>query len=260
MTESDTFVTQTYDHNEYVDFSDFVEEEQKKPDSLYTREGKTITFDDKTMNYYKTLRFRKMDPILLAEYEDDNCLFKFYHEWNPYTGERLGKDPYGPICFHPDSLIRYYYLNRLNDLWSIIETEQLEDAYEGHYDVAVGAGEDVYIQSRGFNPDKYLFRLPIIDCYWTQGTKNESIVTMGPKLSDDEVKQIDILAKKCGSNYLVQYKAQRPSLVEIKRLYDMAVSKTPAILVLPAMTPQAMTLAYAKANRTAVDKLKVMKG
>ena len=249
---------------DYVDYVDFDEEDKNENmkdneiDSLYVRDGKKIVFDHKTMHYYKTMRFRKMDPIYMLDLEPDTC-FKFYNEWNPYTGERLGIDPYGPLCFHPDSLIKYFYENRLNNLWCG-ETEHHGQYYEGYYDVAVGAGSNIYIQSRGSNPDKYLFRLPIIDCYWMSDIRNESIVTMGPVLTDDEVKQIDELADKHGSYYVQQYNKPRPSLFKIKQLYDTAISKKPLIEVSDTLTDEQKRELYDKINRQAVDKLKAMKG
>ena len=245
----------------YIDFSEFddQDENEKEIDSLYVREGNKIMFDDKTMLYYKTMRFRKMDPIFLADIDDDKC-FKFYYEWNPYTGERLDIDPYGALCFHPDSLIKYFYENRLNDLW-VSETEQNGIQYEGYYAEAVGAGFDIYIQSRGYNPDRYLFRLPIIDCYWIPGMENDAVVTMGPVLTNEEVKQIDEIAKKHGTYYLTQYGVQRPSLFTMKQLYDTAVNNKPIIHIDPNMVPsQQLSELYSMANRAAVDKLKIMKG
>lgn len=242
----------------HLDFSEFDEGKHDEIDSLYERDGKKIMFDEKTMLYYKTMRFRKMDPIILADVDDDKC-FKFYHQWNPYTGERLGIDPYGPLCFHPDSLVKYFYENRLNNLW-VNEFNQNGIQYEGYYEDAVGAGFDIYIQSRGFNPEKYLFRLPIIDCYWIPGMENEAVITMGPVLTDDEIKEIDKLAKKHGSYYLTQYRAPRPSLFAIKQLYDTAVSKKPPIIITSEMPPQQLNELYAKGNRNAVDKLRTIRG
>ena len=249
----------------HVDYVDFSEEEEPAPiigeniRSLYERNGKKTMFDDKTMDYYKTLRERKMDPILLEEV-DDKIAFKFHEQWNPYTGALLDKDPYGPLYFHPDSLIRYYYVNRLNDLW-ISEIDQADGMYQGNYDVAVGAGNDIYIESRGYNPERYLFRLPIIDCYCTPETENTPLITMGPVLSDSDVKKIDELASKCGSNYSVKYGgAIRPSLVSIKQLYDMAVSKKPKIFIQHGSTQSDINSLYETANRLAVDKLKRLKG
>lgn len=242
----------------YVDFSEFDQEEVKEIDSLYERNNKKIMFDDKTMQYYLTMRFRKMDPIYLIDMDDEKC-FKFYNQWNPYTGERLEIDPYGPLCFHPDSLIRYFYSNRLNGLW-VCESQQDDINYEGYYDIAVGAGFDMYIQSRGYNPEKYLFRLPIIDCYWIPEMKNEATVTMGPILTDEEVKKIDECAKYYGSSYFSQYGAQRPSLSLMKQLYDTAVNKYPNVIITPDMTIQNINDLYSKTNRHAVDKLRIMKG
>lgn len=246
---------------DYVEFEDDeqIEKPKKKDpvDSLYIRDGKKVMFDDKTMNYYKTLRERHMDPILLSEI-DNSISFKYPYEWNPYTGERQGKDPYGPLCFHPDTLIKYYYENRLKNIW-VNETEQNGIYYQGYYDVGVGAGPECYIQSRGYNPDKYLLRLPIGDCYGSSSIE-DSNVTMGPVLTDDDVKQIDELAKKCGPSYYNNYKRERPNLLEIKKMYDRAINKTPSIMVSPNMTPSQITEAYLKANRAAVDRLKLMKG
>jgi hypothetical protein len=246
----------------YIDFSDFDDGSTSSPqevDSLYERDGKKISFDDKTMLYYKAMRFRKMDPIFQIDLDEDKC-FKFYYQWNPYTGERLGADPYGPMCFHPDSLIKYFYENRLNNLW-VEQVEQNGDNYEGYYDVAVGAGEDIYIQSRGYNPERYLFRLPIIDCYWIPCMKNEAIVTMGPVLTDDEVKQIDEIAKKYGSYYSSQFGTPRPSLYLMKQLYDKAISKKPQITnIINSLTAQQLSELYAKVNREAVDRLRSIKG
>ena len=252
--------------NDYVDFSEYNEDilpDPPKINSLYKRDDKPILFDDKTMNYYKIMRYRKMDPIILQDIDYDNC-FKFYDEWNPYTGERLGKDPYGPLCFHPDSLIKYYYENRLNNLW-VNDIEQDGDYYQGYYAEAVGAGFDIYIQSRGYNPEKYLFRLPIIDCYCTPDIDNQTVITMGPILTDNEVAQIDEIAKYYGHNYLDQYGKPRPSLFTMKKLYDTAISIKPPLLFSPSniindIMPQQLKEIYAKTNRIAVDKLKLMKG
>ena len=241
----------------YIDYSEYEEPAEKKHDTLYVRDGIVMEYDHKTTSYYRTLRERKMDPILLSEI-DDKISFKFNDEWNPYNGERIGKDPYGPLCFHPDTLIRYFYVNRLNDLW-VPESEQNGLYYEGMYDVAVGAGFDIYIQSRGYNPDKYLFRLPIIDCYWLKNLTGSNI-TMGPILTDEEVNKIDELAKKCGNSYYYQYKSGRPNLSEMKKLYDRAINKMPTIPFPLGMTQQQLNDAYMKANRNAVDVLRSMRG
>jgi hypothetical protein len=50
----------------------------------------------------------------------------------------------------------------------------------------VGSGENINIIGRGECPEKYLFRLPIIDCY-LEKDYNKSIITMGPKLTIEEI-------------------------------------------------------------------------
>ena len=68
------------------------------------------------------------------------------------------------LYFDPNTLIHYFYINRLKNLWI---DESIEDGnyYQGHYGYAVGNGPDFEIKGRGKHPDWYLFRLPIIDCY-----------------------------------------------------------------------------------------------
>ena len=217
-------------------------------------------YNNRTEQYYKILRLRIMDPIITVELDNDKC-FMFFDKWDPYTGERLGKDEDGPLCFHPDILIHYYYLNRLNNLW----VEPLNDSnnefhYQGYYDAAVGAGEDIFIQSRGYYPDKYLFRLPIIDCYLTCD-HSESIITMCPKLTDDEVKKIDELANLYGNNYENMFGKKRPSLLLMKNLYDQAISKDPYIGEIDKSKYNKEQIEQLKnnVNRCAVDKLKKLK-
>src|SRR5947209_5077955 len=76
--------------------------------SKYVKNGKIVTYNHRTMEFYRVARLRKMDPIIYQDL-DDRSAFVFADEWDPYTGERLGKDPYGPFYFNPDNLIRYFY-------------------------------------------------------------------------------------------------------------------------------------------------------
>ena len=248
------------DYVNFVNFDDYEEANDQKPaksealmNTLYVRDGKPVVFDHQTMEYYRTMRKLKMDPIILDTVPDEFS-FKYSYQWDPVSGEKLDVDPYGPLCFHPDILIKHFYVNRLNDIW----TPDSQDGFQGIYGDAVGAGEDIYIQSRGYHPEKYLFRLPIIDCYWADENPNKTIITYGPKLTDDEVKLIDSLAAKSRS---YPYPT-RPSLATIKRLYDNALSKTP---IVPGFDLTNMTYAekqerYNAENRRCVDQLKKMKG
>lgn len=253
---------------QYVDFDEYEDQTNPKAseqtannmnmnmnmNTLYMRDGKPVNFDHTTMEYYRTMRKLKMDPIMLQELPDNIC-FKFPYQWNPLTGERLGLDPYGPLCFHPDVLIKYFYTNRLNDIW----TPESQDGFQGSYGDAVGAGEDIYIQSRGYHPEKYVFRLPIIDCYWPDDTPNKTIITFGPKLTDEEVKQIDTLAAKCGA---YPYYSTRPSLATMKRLYDNALSKVPIVpgIDLTSLSQPERIEKYNAENRRCVDQLRKTRG
>ena len=229
-------------------------EDDIKINSLYRRENKTIMFDDKTMLYYTALRKTHCDPFTLDEV-DESIAFKFNHQWNPGNGDILDNDPYGPLYFHPDSLIKYFHTNLLSGLW-VNEVEEKDGLYQGYYDSHVGAGEDIYIKSRGYNAEKYLFRLPIIDCYSIRDSPHLIAVTYGPKLTNDDIKLIDKLALKSGQ---YKYGAVRPNLYCIKKLYDTALSKTPELNIdISYIDPDQLQTLYDIANRKAVDILRYM--
>lgn len=207
-------------------------------------------YDDRTTIYYKTLRHTKTDPFTLDDIPDD-IAFKFYHQWNSFNGSRLECDPFGPLYFHPDTLINYYYMNRLNGLWIS------ENVYtnEGYYGAHVGAGNDIYIHSRGYHPDMYLFRLPVIDCYNIIDSPHLVATTYGPVITDEEIKLIDKLAAKSGK-YL--YGNSRPNLYYIKTLYDTALSKNPNPnnTNVSHLNVEQLQNFYDRENRQAVEKLK----
>lgn len=240
------------DSSDFVDFDDY-EEPAKSTNHTVNN------FDKRTTEYYRILRLRKMDPIMCTELEDYKC-FKFHEKWDPYTGDRLSLDQDGPLCFHPDIIIHYFYTKRLANLW----VEPVDDIggfhYQGYYDVAVGAGENIYIESRGFCPDKYLFRLPINDCYLSIG-HNTNFITIGPKLSDDEVEQIDNLASLYGDNYKTLFGKPRPSLKTMKYYFDQAISTTPDLGTsdISQLTSTQLKELRDKYNRIYVDKLKKLK-
>jgi hypothetical protein len=229
--------------------------------SINTEEviGYKSDFEERTTEYYKTLRFRKMDPISNIDLNENNS-FKFPYMWDPYTGERKEKDPYGPLYFDPDALIHYYYLNRLKNLWNE-PVDENGGFYEGYYDMLVGIGDNINIVARGECPEKYLFRIPIIDCY-LEKDYNKSFITMGPILSDEEAKLIDEIAKKNNNNYKLMFKKNRPSIYDMKKQYDIAISKNPDINQLKDKnknyTDEELNELKYKASCNAVDKLKSM--
>ncbi|AYV78676.1 MAG: hypothetical protein Edafosvirus24_2 [Edafosvirus sp.] len=225
--------------------------------SKYIKNGVPIVYDIQTMEHYRVLRLRKMDPIINLDL-DERKSFAFKYEWDPYTGERLGIDPYGALYFNPDYLIRHFYLSRLNNLWVDAKDEK-DGFYQGYYDTSVGAGEDMFIASRGHFPERYVFRLPIMDCYLTKDY-NHKFITMGPKLTNQEIADIEEKASKMGNSYLTLFGKPRPSIVKMKKLYDQAISKNPFIPNSHKLTNKQREEAFSSANRRAIEELKKMIG
>lgn len=187
--------------------------------------GNPITFDNRTLGYYKTARQCHIDPILNMEI-NDSISFKFKYQWDPYTGERLGIDPFGPLCFHPMSLVYHFYLHRLDGLWkNEVDTE--EGVFEGYYDMLVGSGKDLEVVGRAQYTELYLFRLPILDCYLTPD-HNKSFITMGPILNDQEIDEIEMLCKNKNvqEEFVSNFNHRCPSIKTLKSLYDSAIAKT----------------------------------
>lgn len=232
---------------------------ESKEKITYIRDGRPIVFDDRTEERYRVLRLTRQDPITDLEV-DKNTGFKFEYQWDPYTGEILGKDPHGPLWFNPDILIKHFYTKRLYKLW-VDAVDSDAGYFEGHYDDAEGAGEDFYIKGLRdkYYPEWYLFRLPIIDCYLTKDY-NPQIITLGPKLTDDEIAEIDTKAKMQGDSYRNMFGYNRPSLVMMKTLYDQAITKEPRIEDADKLTYDQIKLAQTQFNRQAIDKLKTIRG
>ncbi|VVU95086.1 hypothetical protein CPAV1605_811 [seawater metagenome] len=190
--------------------------------------------DEDNVDAYSEYRKNKIDPILMVDLpiEEDKKYFEFKYKWNPYTGERLGIDKNGPLCFDPDTLIYYFYNNRLNYLW-----EAANDInYTGYFGDALGNGPEFEIKGRGKHPDWYLFRLPIHDCYLNKDHCHQA-VTMGPILTDKELKEIDKLAKKYKNNFKGKFKVKRPQLFKMKTFYEQAISQNPNINIEPEVIP-----------------------
>ena len=263
-TFNDTFDNNTlivdFNNDQDIVISKKTQEKQKKSTDTH---GYTIVYDKQTMETYRVMRKLKIDPFTACEI--NKYAFEFPYMWDPYTGSILDKDPNGPLCFDPDTLIKYFYCHRLDNLW-VNPKDELSYGnngnngnngyYEGYYGDGVGAGEEFYIKSRGNHPERYLFRLPILDCYLTKDHNNQ-IVTFGPKLSNEDVKLIDTLANNMGNSYRSLYNCHRPSLSDIKRWYDIAISQTPEVYLTQFSSSEEDR---AKANRYAVDKLRTIMG
>jgi len=252
--------------NNFVDFVDFSDSDDnvsicQTQKSLYNMDSNKYEYDATTLKHYKAIRTSKFNVFLPESTDFDvSTAFAYPNMWDPYNGKITGIDPYGPLLFFPDDLVRYYYTKRLDMIWN----EPIDDVdtgyFAGYYGDAVGAGINITVSGRGDYPEKYLFRLPITNCYLPT-THHLSTVTMGPILTDDQVREIDELAGKHKSYYKSAYGKERPSLVHIKQLYDQAISKTPDISKLikaadvAKLSKSALQDYYNRANRIAVDAL-----
>lgn len=200
-----------------IDFSSCmdkkIEEFNIKSDSTNTCIKMSEQYDKTTCETYRIKRLYKIDPIYDVEIPKD-FIFEFKNKWNPYNGLRGDIDIVGPLCFNAINLYDYYYINRYKGLWI-----PPQDGFQGIYGDMVGSGKIVSIKSRGKYPEKYLFRLPIIDCYLPP-IHNLSVVTMGPELTEQEITQIDYIVTKLHpkkSNY------KFASLTMLKYYYDRAL-------------------------------------
>ena len=224
-------------------------------------------YNKHTIEFYKTLREKKYNVISHDSFDCNlNNIFQYDDMWDPYTGEKINeKDPFGGLCFHPDDLIHFYHKRRLKLLWN--EPKDIVGGpnagyYEGYYGDGLGSGENIYIPGRGDHIELYLFRLPVDDCYLPPDS-DLSIITMGPKLTNDEIKQIDELAEKHHPyNYQYGYGKKRPSLAQMKKMYDTAISKTPDLSKFSVdeneLDNEELMNYRARANREAVEELKKM--
>jgi len=179
--------------------------------------NKIINYDVTTNETYRIKRLFSIDPITDQEVPN-NLAFKFIFAWNPYTGNRCEQDIIGPLYFNAIDLYNYYFINRYNGLW-----HPPIEQYQGYYGDLIGTSKNIEIKSRGFNPEKYLYRLPIIDCY-LPNNHNLSVITMGPELTDNEISEIDFIVmqfhpKKSLSNFT--------SLTSLKYYYDRSLDSSP---------------------------------
>jgi hypothetical protein len=176
-----------------------------------------IIYDKTTTETYRIKRILKIDPLTDTEVPE-HLRFEFEYKWQPLTGEIIGKDEVGPLCFNAITLYDYIFSNRFKGLWN-----PASDGFQGYYGDLVGSGSKLEIKSRGSNPEKYLFRLPIIDCY-LHPEHNYSLITMGPILSDEHINSIDIIIKKYHKN-----KHYLTPLSKLKDLYDKAINPEPDV-------------------------------
>ena len=167
--------------------------------------------------YYR-FRKNKIDPLILVDVpiKKNKPLFKYSYCWEPYNGEIISEDPRGPLYFDPDTLVHYFYTNRLRYLWN-----DGDGLFTGNYGDALGNGPEFNISGRGPSPHYYLFRIPLDDAFCDDISKQQ--ITIAPKLSLEDIIKINNLAKKYGDNYKNIYGIDRPDLIKIYDLYHEAI-------------------------------------
>ena len=219
-----------------VDFDDSCEI-KKHDEKKYEKE-----YDKQTVEFYRNMRENKYNIISHDRFTYNiEHAFKFEYMWDPYTGELEDKDIFGPLYFDPDELIYFYYKRRLKLLWNDSKDEH-GGYYEGYYGDGIGSGENILIPGRGLHPELYLFRLPIDDCY-LQKNSDLSIITMGPKLTYENLKNLDFLAETYHrNNYINTYRKKRPVMLKMMEYYSIAIDNR----------------IDEKLNKDAVNKLKSM--
>lgn len=235
-----------------IDFGSLVNEQEIQTDPNTTEVNiSREKYDKTTSEMYRIKRLYKIDPLTDLEIPQE-LIFEFKHKWNPYNGKREEHDNIGALCFNALNLYDYYYINRYKGLWT-----PPQDGFQGIYGDMVGSGKSGNVKSRGSYPERYLFRLPIIDCYLPP-THNMSIVTMGPELEECEITQIDLIVTKSHSK---KSNSRFASLKTLKHYYDCALEISPdpessEIKELkskyPNLSPNEINTKY---NRYYVDKL-----
>jgi hypothetical protein len=174
-----------------------------------------------TKETYRMKRLTKRDIFNDNILNQHEC-FEYIKVWNPYTGNIIDKDDeFGPLCFDGYELSYYYYINRLNGLWNVAL-----DGYDSYYGELLGTGKEINIASRGSYPEKYLLRLPIIDCYVYEDSSH-SVVTMGPIISDDEIDRLDNILCYCRDTLDKKFTENEKLMKTLKYNYDEALNSNP---------------------------------
>lgn len=200
---------------------------------------------------YHDFHGKKIDPLLKIKLplKKNKPIFSYKYQWDPFTGERTTEDPRGPLYFDPDTLIYYFYTNRLNHLW-IQENEN----YSGTYGDGVGKGELFEVVGRGHHPEWYLFRLPLPDGYTSKDSNQ--LITFGPKLTFNEIDEIFNLSLNY-NNYFKRFGKKKPNLITFYNLYHDAIKK-PDYENIEIFGKELIDQQYNQLNRSAVNKIKLL--
>ncbi len=165
---------------------------------------------------------------------NNNNIIKLYDKTTTetYRIKRLYKiDPL------TDQQIPEHLIIEFKNIWNPPQNQ-----FQGYYGEYLGGGSSLEIKSRGTNPEKYLYRLPIIDCYLPLG-HNLATITMGPKLTDEQIELIDGIVSKYHKN-----KNNFTPLKTLKEYYDNAICSESEL----AINSNAKT--WFKSNNYKLDK------
>lgn len=228
----------------------------KKNGKVYNNLLKECLINDHIKDNYKNFHNKKIDPLIRLNLPlvKDKKVFEYKKCWDPLTGEVLGTDPRGPLYFDPDTLIHYFYTNRLKYLW-----REGDINFSGSYGDGLGNGPFFNIPGRGISLHYYLFRLPVPDAYCDN--LNSQQITIGPILTFDEIVEIYNLALDYGDNYRNNFGRSRPNLINIYDLYNDAINKNEIDLSVNSfiyLTQEEIENNKYLSNKIAVDKLRNM--
>ena len=233
-------------------------QKKEKSKNEYEKIEPSIEYDYDTIETYKAMRIQKMCVLSYDILTKQDMTFSFDHVWDPYTGERKYKDPYGPLCINPDCLIRHFWMHLLDHLW-IRPVDEAGGYYHGYYGEGVGLGKYFNIIGRGAHPEWYLFRLPIPDCYLAKD-HNSCLISFGPNLTKDEVNDIYKKSKSGGMSYKKEFGSNRPNLELMWDLYHKAIDDDPPVPGKDELSEDDIVAYKNKYNRDAIDELCKLKG
>ena len=206
-------------HNKNI--NPFTKRKIKDNGRVYKKLLKDCLIEKHIKDNYHNFHGTKIDPILKVELplQPKKPLFEYKYCWDPLTGKKLSIDPRGSLYFDPNTLVHYFYYNRLKYLYD----DSNDVNFSGSYGDGLGNGPHFYIPGRGFSPHYYLFRLPLSDAFLDNHSYQQ--ITLGPILEYDEIVIIYTLAKKYNNFYKTLYNKNLPNLLEIYDTYNDAILK-----------------------------------
>ena len=208
----------TWWHNKGI--NPYTKRNIKSNGRIFNKLLKDCLISESINDSYHKFRNNKKDPLIHMNLPliKNKPLFEYKYCWEPLTGEIISIDPRGPLYFDPDTLIYYFYTNRLKYLW----TDSV-DGFTGSYGDGLGNGPNFYIHGRGYSLHYYLFRLPLFDAFCDNISNQQT--TVAPILSLENITLIYKLACQYKNNYKKIYGKDRPNLIEIYNLYNKAIEK-----------------------------------